>query len=1305
MTEQQKNTENSPHFEETAETATPMKRKKSRIRTALCVGSAVVFVPVFGLLGALATDAGQRGLLQLADRWVDGLSIGHISGGLQQGLVLDNLRYQTAGIDTHIAQARLQLDFGCLWSRKICLQDFTLTQPTIAINTARLPPSEPTPPDNSPIQRLNLPIALDAANLSVNDLTLKIDDDQIALKQFHSAMSLNNTDGLTIAPTQINDLTVQTTQTAAPEPVQQETAAQPIDWAQIEQSLTPPLLGNLSDVVLPFDLHVPSITGANWQYQTLDAQGQPVQDVRVANFTLQADTQDNQLQLQQLAVDSSLGNLKAQGDLQLNGDFALNLHLQSHLNALESQGKTIIPASDVNLTLGGSLKKTTALSLQTTGLMDATLNAQAQLTVEKTPLTADLHIKQAAYAFVDDMPPLKIENVALKLNGDLLAYHAELQGSAEGMNHVPQTQVNLNADGKIYEVTVNKLDIAALGGDGLLSGYVHWKDGAFWDVAADLNKMNIRPYVPALPAVLSGKLQSKGFAGGTQGWQVDVPVMDLSGTLSARPVSLKGAVLLNHGDLLNIPDLQLNYAENKIHAKGVLGDNSDLALNIQAPNLQGLWGDLRGGVVGTAQLSGKLDAPNVTADLTSSRLQFQGVDVRKAIVKGNIVSEPILKGQLNVKAAQLDYGDSVKLRALDLAVSGDENKHQLTLQAQGEPLAANVQINGHFDRTLAQWNGTLAQAKFGTPIGDVKTNQAVAVSYDNNKLQAHIAAHCWQNVDVDLCFPQAFDAGVEGNIPFNFKRIDLALVNKLLQQESLRGTLQAQGDVAWFKDKPFRFNGKVQGREVSVAQKLDYRTFKLTFPTLTLDADIQNNNLTLKSNLNVQNQGRIVADLRLNDLAQTRQLGGTLAIERLNLGIANQLFTDGEQVNGEVVSKLNLSGNLLKPLVHGELRVRDLRAQLKSLPFEIKRGEISLRFDGNRSTLQGRIDTEDSALNLRGHANWADLARWSSEIQAQAENFKLDIPSMAKIRVSPNVTVRANPRELDLSGNIDIPWARIQIDSLPENAEPVSPDEVILNGPHKSKESLIKREFAAETQSGMAIRSDLRIHIGKDVQLDAYGLKTHLNGLLAVQQDKGRLGLFGQINLEKGRYASFGQDLIIRKGQISFSGEPSQPMLDIVAVRNPEAMEDSNVTAGVRVVGVADSPEVTVFTEPGKPQDQALSYLLTGRSLENSGEAGSGGSVGAALLGMGLAKSGKLVGGIGETFGIQDLNLGTSGVGDKSKVTVSGNLTNRLQIKYGVGLFDGLAEVTLRYRLMPQLYFQSVSGANQVFDLLYQFEF
>ena len=228
-----------------------------------------------------------------------------------------------------------------------------------------------------------------------------------------------------------------------------------------------------------------------------------------------------------------------------------------------------------------------------------------------------------------------------------------------------------------------------------------------------------------------------------------------------------------------------------------------------------------------------------------------------------------------------------------------------------------------------------------------------------------------------------------------------------------------------------------------------------------------------------------------------------------------------------------------------------------------------------------------------------------------------------------------------------------------------------------------------------------------DPEVDAWFIK----GLVEFAKDHSAeewlnlLMEFGQINLKNGRYASFGQDLLIRKGQISFAGLPSQPMLNIEAIRNPEAMEDNKVTAGVKVIGMASSPQVTIFSDPAKPQDQALSYLLTGRSLENSGEAGSSGSVGAALLGLGLAKSGKVVGGIGEAFGIQDLNLGTAGVGDSSKVQVSGNIGKRLQVKYGVGLFDGLAEVTLRYRLMPQLYFQSVSSTNQVFDLLYQFEF
>ena len=56
--------------------------------------------------------------------------------------------------------------------------------------------------------------------------------------------------------------------------------------------------------------------------------------------------------------------------------------------------------------------------------------------------------------------------------GDLLNYHAEVVGGVEGMDHIPHTHVDLNADGKLYEVTINELKLAALDGNGTFNGFI-----------------------------------------------------------------------------------------------------------------------------------------------------------------------------------------------------------------------------------------------------------------------------------------------------------------------------------------------------------------------------------------------------------------------------------------------------------------------------------------------------------------------------------------------------------------------------------------------------------------------------------------------------------------------------------------------------------------------------------------------------------------------------------------------------------------------------------------------------------------
>ena len=307
------------------------------------------------------------------------------------------------------------------------------------------------------------------------------------------------------------------------------------------------------------------------------------------------------------------------------------------------------------------------------------------------------------------------------------------------------------------------------------------------------------------------------------------------------------------------------------------------------------------------------------------------------------------------------------------------------------------------------------------------------------------------------------------------------------------------------------------------------------------------------------------------------------------------MLTGGERVDGLINARLTLGGSATAPLLHGRLGLSELRVKSATMPFDVTGGNVDLNFNGTSSTLNGRVQTTESELFLTGNANWQDLSAWRTEVHAKANRFRVNVPNIAKVEFSPDISVAATPKELILGGVIDIPWARIEVEELPESAVGVSSDEVIMDGSAKTKVPFSQRQLPEQTSSGMAIKSDLKINIGDDVSLNAYGLKTHLNGTIAVRQGKQGLGLYGQVNLLKGRFASFGQDLLIRKGIIQFAGLPSQPTLNFEAIRNPEAMEDPSVTAGVKVTGIADNLNVKVFSDPQTSHDPALSYLLTGR--------------------------------------------------------------------------------------------------------------
>lgn len=107
-------------------------------------------------------------------------------------------------------------------------------------------------------------------------------------------------------------------------------------------------------------------------------------------------------------------------------------------------------------------------------------------------------------------------------------------------------------------------------------------------------------------------------------------------------------------------------------------------------------------------------------------------------------------------------------------------------------------------------------------------------------------------------------------------------------------------------------------------------------PKVTLNANLANNDLALKTEVHVQEQGKINVDLKLQDIVNTRKLSGTFTIPHLNPAIVNQLLANGEKVSGELKANLTLGGNLNTPTLNGDIQLKQLNAQIRALPFDIK---------------------------------------------------------------------------------------------------------------------------------------------------------------------------------------------------------------------------------------------------------------------------------------------------------------------------------------------------------------------------------
>jgi len=1237
----------------------------------------ITLVLLIGTITALlTTSSGIRFVINKATDFVEGLDIGQVEGNLKD-LTLSDVRFVMPGVDVNVGELKLAIGFSCLKSSKICVEQLASKDANIHVDTTKLPPSEANP-NAAPLTELITPYPIELHSLTLDNSQVNVDGMAISLAQFSTAATWKARK-VTLKPTQINSLSISLPASTQAEKVETvKTDDKPLG-PMLEALFAKPLLKSLPEVIIPVDLVIEEINGNNWQ---LVSNG----EINIIdNLLIKANTQESNVNIETFKVSAPQGTVALIGDASLNKNWPVSLTLNSALNMPDLRGER------VKVQLAGEVVGELKLAVNVSGPVSAQLLVETSLAQAELPLSVTFESKKIQWP-ITGTPDYRADNVRLRLTGKATGYVLSLRSDLSGKDLPPANMV-FDGKGNAQRFNISRLRLSALDGKAEVSGVADWSKAISWNMSLLIDGINTVKQWPEWPATLQGKAVTKGSVYGGS-WQLSVPELNLTGNVKEQPLNIVGNDLSgNAAGQWKIPNLSLALGHNRFDAKGELMKDWYLDATLNAPNLNNTLPGLRGVAKGAFKLRGTAKAPALTADLHATGLRWQDLSIASIKLNSDVLSAQQISGNLNLVIERLIMGET-RMNQITLTGQGNENNHQLVLKANGKPASADLTLTGRFDRKTETWQGSLGKLLFKTPLGDWRLSNDIPLEYRNKTQMATIGVHCWLNQDAEICLPKAAQVGASGDAFVQIKRLDVAILREVLKGTGLEGQVTGEADIQWNNSGQMpQVKAFLKGDNVKITERLNGRQLPIAFDDIRVNANVNSQHVKLDWLLKLTGNGKFGGNLQITEPQTSRRQSGTIDFDQISLAILQPALSSREKASGMLDGQLRLSGTSKAPLVMGSLDLAQVVLDANWSPVTITEGQVKLKFNGTSSVLNGQIKTRRGDLAIDGHADWRNPNAWFAKVAAKGQRVRIEMPPMVQLDISPDVVVEARPDQLKLDGSVEIPWAKIVVDEVPASAVGISSDEVILN---------TDLQPMAPKQTSIPIVSNLAIKIGPNVALDAFGLKATLGGDLKMTQDTKGLGLHGRVSLLSGSFRAYGQDLLINEGLIIFVGPPDQPQLNIDAIRNPDATEDG-VTAGLKVTGFADRPVLTIYSDPAMSQEQALSYLLRGQSLESGSDDNT--MMTTMLVSLGVAQSGKLVGKIGETFGIKDLSLDTQGVGDSSQVVVSGYILPRLQVKYGIGLFDSLATLTLRYRLMPRLYLEAVSGLDQALDVLYQFKF
>ncbi len=896
---------------------------------------------------------------------------------------------------------------------------------------------------------------------------------------------------------------------------------------------------------------------------------------------------------------------------------------------------------------------------------------------------SSLHHWQEITLMQSPLQPVTLENGILELSSESGRLTGTL-GATLGTMHISNLVTRIEAEGSWKQA--EKLKISVASGNSLLqaSGSAHWQPGnAGFDLIINDSLMD----AALIYRNLAGEINLAGNLNGSisgKHWTMLSDNIRIDGELMGKPVQASINAAFSQ-DLISV-NVDGSYADNHADIDIRINDSihGDASLSLQ--NLEALYPELEGAAEIQASLTGTRKAPQLDITVASTSLRFREYLLKDLAVKGENLGPASTGMMLDITSEALWHSDNMLARRTSFELNGAYSDHSIELFLEQNGIRVDGSLAGGM-QSLWNWSGTVTDLAVTLP-DNLPWQLLQPASLELSRQKTVLAPLCLSDTNGEACLDYFLDNGrISGAA--NLSQVALAPLSAIAGHDiEISGSLDSKLAVSRSPAGIWQGDFSATLREAELTFELDAKDYPLTFEDVSVSGQVADDAVTLQANVAINDHGYARASLTTG-LRPDASLTGELSLALTELRWIELFIPHARQNRGHLEGSLTVTGARQSPQFSGALQLRNAGTDipvaglsLNDISAELSGNGPELKLSAEASSGPGMIKTQGSVDLSSGLPARLDLTLSGKRFLA------IDLPE-ARVLIDPELRLRGSTSLLELRGDIDIPEAALRPQQIPEMAVRVSDDEVIVNAP-------------AEQATAIGLDTDIMLRLGSNVRFSGFGLDAKLGGNLQLLSAPSRpVALAGELRIDEGRYRAYGQNLQIDRGLLIFQQRIDNPGLDIRAVRR---IPSAQVVAGVAITGTLQSPEARLTSEPPMEESEIMAWLLTGRGLSGNSETDNA-MIAQALAVYGLEKGSGVTEKIGEKVGLDEISVGSNWETTDASLMLGKQISNRLYLRYAIGLFDALSTVMLRYTVSRRVHLEAQSGSDQQsIDLIYQIE-